>query len=513
MLESQVAVPPGPIGRRPNLGLGVVAACAVMLAGTVVVGRGAQPVASLLIVVATLVAWHRALLRWRVLLLFVLAIVLFVPIARYSLPIDLPFGLEFYRLAVAFVLAAWVGSLLVDPKTRLRRSPFDRPIGLIVFATLGSVLVNVGRVLPLESAVLKSVTFFLSFILFYYFIISVVTSQAAVVRVTQFLVAGVACIAFFALVEQRTHFNVFDHLRVAFPFLEFQPLPPDVRYGLLRARASSQHPIALGVLFAMMVPLGLALAKSRSSRWWGPTLLIMCGLAGTASRTPILALVAAGFTLLWLRPRDVVRLLPLVIPMLIVVKIAAPGAIATVKNSFFPQGGLLAQQSTLAGDPTLISGRANLGPRLREGIRTPLLGQGQGTRQTGSDNPLRNAPILDNQWLGLFLEIGLLGVIGWVWLIVRSVGRLGRVARTRGSPEGWLAAGLAASITSFAVGMFTYDSLAFIQEAFVLWTLLALAAVLVGIDRETGTSSPRRRQSDSHLGRCARCPRGRRRAR
>ena len=56
---------------------------------------------------------------------------------------------------------------------------------------------------------------------------------------------------------------------------------------------------------------------------------------------------------------------------------------------------------------------------------------------------------------------------------------------TRGSPEGWLAAGLAASITSFAVGMFTYDSLAFIQEAFVLWTLLALAAVLVGIHRET----------------------------
>ena len=45
-------------------------------------------------------------------------------------------------------------------------------------------------------------------------------------------------------------------------------------------------------------------------------------------------------------------------------------------------------------------------------MRRPLLGQGLGTRQTGADNPLRNAPILDNQWLGTFLDIGLLGSLG-----------------------------------------------------------------------------------------------------
>jgi hypothetical protein len=191
------------------------------------------------------------------------------------------------------------------------------------------------------------------------------------------------------------------------------------------------------------------------------------------------------------RPRDVVRLLPLTIPLLIVIKISAPGAIATIKSSFFPEGGLLAEQSQLAGDPTLISGRANFKPKLREGMRRPVLGQGLGTRQTGLHNPLRNAPILDNQWLGLFLDVGLLGIIGWVWLIVRSVGRLGRAARTRGSPEGWLAAGFAASITGFAVGMLTYDSLAFVQEAFVFWVLLALAAVLVAVRPETEAFPPK----------------------
>jgi hypothetical protein len=59
------------------------------------------------------------------------------------------------------------------------------------------------------------------------------------------------------------------------------------------------------------------------------------------------------------------------------------------------------------------------------------------------------------------------------------VKKLGRVARDRGEPENWLAAGLAASIVSFAVGMFTYDSLSFVQEAFIFWVVLALSASLL----------------------------------
>ena len=41
----------------------------------------------------------------------------------------------------------------------------------------------------------------------------------------------------------------------------------------------------------------------------------------------------SGVAFLWLRPRDIRPLLPLVIPMLIVIKIVAPGSIATLKES------------------------------------------------------------------------------------------------------------------------------------------------------------------------------------
>jgi hypothetical protein len=191
--------------------------------------------------------------------------------------------------------------------------------------------------------------------------------------------------------------------------------------------------------------------------------------------------VVGGVALLWLRPREIVPLLPMMIPVLIVIKIAAPGSIATVKSLFFPDSGpgLIASERTLAGDPTLISGRANLVPKIKDGMHRPLLGQGLGTRQTGDKNPLRNSPILDNQWLGIFLDVGLLGLFGWVWLIVRGVRRLGHVARTRGSPEGVLAAGFAASILGFVIAMLTYDSLAFVQETVVFWVLLALCGALI----------------------------------
>jgi hypothetical protein len=482
----QVTGRPSDAGRTPDLGLALIAGCALLLAATVVAGRGVAPVAAMLILVSALVAWHRWLLTWQVLLCFLISVVLFVPVGRYSLAVELPFGLELYRVAVALILLVWVASLLVDPNVQLRRTPLDTPIALLVAASLGSVVVNAGRVLPLASAVLKGVTVFLSFIILFYFISSVVTTMATVVTVMQFIVSGVAAVAFFSIIEQRTGFNVFDHVRVVLPFLNFQGYDPNVRFGLLRAIGSADHPIALGGLFALAVPLGFALAKSRSSIWWFPTSLIIIGVLASASRTPFLALVTAAIALLWLRPRDVLPLLPLMIPFLIVIKIVAPGSIATLKTTILPSSGqgLIASQRTLAGDPTLISGRANFVPKLKEGMRRPLLGQGVGTRQTGADNPLRNAPILDNQWLGLFLDVGLLGVAAWVWLIIRVDRLLGRIARSRGSPEGLTAAALVASITGFAVAMLTYDSLAFIQETFILWVLLALAATVIAINPE-----------------------------
>ena len=436
---------------------------------------------------AALAAWHQSVLRWPALVGFLISVMLFVPVGRYSIPINLPFGLELYRLAVALVLAAWAGALLVDTRVRLRRSPFQVPLILIVGATLGSVAMNMGQVVPLGSAVLKAITFFLSFVLVHYLLISVVRSRRTVEALTKYLVVGTAAVATFAIVEQRTTFNIFDHVAKVLPLLQFNGSVEADRGGLIRAVGSSGHPIELGVLLALALPLGLALAFGSGRRWWIPTTILAVGVVSSVSRTPILVFVAAGLVLVWLQPRDMKRLLPLVVPLLVVVKLAVPGSIATLKNAFFPEGGLVQEQATVyrEADPLLAGGRlSQLRPMLDEAGRTPVLGQGFATRQTGFDNPLRNAPILDNQWLSLLLEIGAVGVVGWAALFVGSARRLGRASRRRAGPDGWLYSGLAAAIAGFGVAMFTLDSFAFIQVTFVFWILISLAGSLLLADAE-----------------------------
>jgi O-antigen ligase len=458
-----------------------------LLAASVVLQKGTAPVAAVVLLGMVFAAWHATFLRWSTLVGLLLCVMLFVPVGRYSIPVSLPFGLELYRVAVAVVLAGWSASLLVDRRVQLRRSPFQVAILVILCGTFGSIIVNTSRVMPLGSAVLKSVTFFLSFVLVHYFILSILRSSRAIENITKLLVAGTATVAVFAIVEQRTQFNIFDHVDRVLPFLQFSGAVEVERLGLTRAIGSSGHPIELGVLLAIVVPLGLALGFRSGRRWWIPTVVLFIGVMSAASRTPIITLTAAALVLLWLRPSDVKRLLPFVLPLLLVVKLAAPGSIATLKNAFFPEGGLIAEQSTYyrGSDPMLAGGRLlQLGPMLNEASRTPLLGQGFATRQTGFDNPLRNAPILDNQWLGLLLELGAVGIIGWAMLFVGAARRLGRASRRRAGPEGWLAAGLAASIVGFGFALFTFDGFGFIQATFVFWILISLSGALLLSDAD-----------------------------
>ena len=463
-----------------------------LIAASIVLQKGTLPLAAAVALGLALAASHATVLRWPAVVGLLLSIMLFVPIGRYSIPINLPFGMELYRLAVAGVLAIWAGALLVDPNVRLRRSPFRVPLIIILCATFGSIIVNVGRVMPLGPAVLKAVTFFLSFVFLHYFVLSVIRSRRAIENVTKFLVAGTAIVAASAIVEQRTQFNIFDHVGQVLPFLQFNGAVEVERFGLTRAVGSSGHPIELGVVLAMVFPLALALGFGYGRRWWIPTAVLAVGVMSAASRTPIMVLAAAGLVLLWLRPRDLKRLIPLGVPLVVVVNLALPGSIGTLKAAFFPQGGLIEEQATVYqnADPLLAGGRVSqLGPMLDQASRRPVLGQGFATRQTGFSNPLRNAPILDDQWLGLLLELGIVGVVGWAALFVGSARRLGRAARRRAGPDGWLAAGLAASIVSFGVAMFTFDGFSFIQASFLFWMLISLSGSLLLSDPDEVVSS------------------------
>jgi O-antigen ligase len=457
------------------------------------------PAATGFVLATTLLALARPRhIGWPRMLAALILIILLVPIRRYSLPGDLPFELEPYRIFVAVLLLGWGASLLVDARTQIRRTGFEGPLLLIVGAAFASIVANPGRVALNSSIVEKKLTFFLSFVLVFYLIASAVRRLDNIDYLVMTLVVGGAIVAAFAIVEARSGFNVFSHLAGVVPLLEpgaQTETEAFKKFGTARLRVfgSAEHPIALSAAFVVLAPLAVYLARRYRRRLWVVcSILLVAGVASTISRTGIMMLVVAGLVFLWLRPMEMRRLWPVLIPALIVVKLALPGTLGAIKQSFLPPGGLVAEQRVKPGE--VGSGRiADLGPGLAEWRGKPLFGQGFGTRVVDSSVGTPNANILDNQWLGTLLETGALGFFGWLWFFVRVVRRFGAEAKRDYTMRGALLASLAASAAAFGVGMFTFDAFSFIQVTFLLFILVGLGAALLN-ERPTPVAvTPRRR--------------------
>jgi O-antigen ligase len=457
---------------------------ALLAAGALGLAAGAllghffmAPLAGLLLFGA--LAASRPTLPWSRALVVLLLVIVFVPIRRYRIPGDLPFQLEPYRVLVALIVLAWVASLLVDPRVRLRRSGFDLPVVLILGAVVASIAANGARVSEFQTTVLKSFTFFLSFVLVFYVIVSVVRTRQALDALVKTLVGGGAVVGVLAVLEARAGITPFTRLHQVFPFLT-----PDAsfggdlgRAGAVRAYGPAEHPIALGAALVLLVPLATYLIRSAGPRWWLATGALAIGVLSTVSRTGVLMLVVVGLVFLWLRPRETRRLWPLLVPLVVLTHFAVPGTLGSLRAAFLPQGGLVEQQRVSSGDCNADGRIADLGPTLAEVGERPFLGHGFGTRiVTGPDS---NACILDNQWLGTLVDVGVFGAVAWLLLFLAVLRRLGRIARETDSDLGWLFVAVVASIAAYAVGMFTFDALGFTQVTFFLFVLLGLGAAAV----------------------------------
>ncbi len=451
---------------------------ALIAAGGALSGTRVAPLAALaaaLLLPAALIV-RRPLIPWQRVLFWLLLVILFIPIRRYKLPGGASFDLEPYRIVVAVILGGWLMALLVDRRVRLRASGMEGPMLAIVLATFSSIIFNPARVGEMQAEVIKTFTFFLSYVILFYFVVSVARTQSIIDTAIKTLVISGAILGLMAIVEARTGFTIFTRLHTFFPFLQADAAYSDAigRGASTRAFGPAEHPIALGAALVMLVPLGIYLAKKDGPGWY-PTLgALILGVIATVSRTGILMLVVMGIVYLCLRPRQAIRLWPVIIPLVVATQFAMPGTLGSLRESFFPSGGVVAQQKGLAGDCSSSGRVADLGPSFELIGKQPFLGYGFGTRITTGANT--NACILDNQWLSTMLDVGIFGALAWLWVFVATVRRLGRRAKHDDSPTGWLLVGITASVTTYGVGMLTFDALGFIQVTLFLFIILGLGA-------------------------------------
>jgi hypothetical protein len=462
--------------------ISVLAALAAVATGSMMLALGALLLSAGYLLSRQLESWP-ALLATLVILIFA------IPIKRYRFRVDLPFDLEPYRILVLLLAAVWVAALLIDRRVRLRPTYLDVPLLAFFLAILASVSVNVSLIKDMGVAtdVIKSVMFIASFVVVYLIAASVIRTRKHVEFMIRVLVLSAGVVAVFGIVEFRTETNYFDSLSGVLPILEFRGELDEhtlTRSDRLRVYASAQHPIAAAAVFALLLPLGVYLAMTtRKFGWWLCTFAIGLGVVATLSRTGIIMTLAAALVLLRFRPIEGKRLLPLAIPAIAVTFVVLPNSLGTLKTAFFPKGGLFAEQTEIVrGNPQANDRLADIGPSLAEWRERPAFGQGFGSRIVLG--PRQNAYILDNQWVASLVEIGAIGVGLLLWLFVRSVRGLGRVARGDPSTLGFLAGALGASIASYAFGLFFYDGFSFVQVTFAGFLLLALSASVVALSEE-----------------------------
>ncbi|TMC48138.1 MAG: hypothetical protein E6J20_18975, partial [Chloroflexi bacterium] len=299
------------LGRRPPFAFYVIIGSLLVLSTLTVAGHGvkATPVLALAMVIA--IGYER-LLSWRTLLGLTVLTILFVPIKRYTLPASLPFNLELYRVVVAIVFVAWLTSLLIDRRVRVRASGLEAPLLAYIAVIVFSLVVNTGRANAVGRDLEKVLTFFVSYVVVFYLVVSLLRRARDIDFLAGLLAAGGAVLGFFGVFESVTHYNVFNHLKMILPIMTYDAgQAPTLFRGAIRAYGSGQHPIAFGAALVLLLPFAVYRAWAFGQRrWWGAAALILLGLLATRSRTGVLMLLIVVIVFLVLRPMYVKRLWP-----------------------------------------------------------------------------------------------------------------------------------------------------------------------------------------------------------
>jgi hypothetical protein len=431
----------------------------------------------------------KPLLTWPNAILCLVLIIWLIPIRLYRLPVGLPFNLEPYRLAVlilvfGLVLAVMAGHLPITA------GGHGWPLFALASVALVSQIVNWSK-LDLPGApptALKSLSYFVSFVAIFLLIAAAIQRFSDARHILSGLVIGGVVVAAAAILESRTRSNMFDDLDNWIPGLVKQPREVmELRGGRLRVRASSQHPIALGVALTMVVPLAVLLAQYAATRartilWLLGAGLCAMGALVTVSRTVVAMAVVMTVVGLLLRPQQVLRFWPVLLVLPAVAHAAAPGTLGALYKAIFPQEGLAADLGGRAGLGG--SGRlADVSPGLDLWRESPLVGHGLGyvatTPTTIAEGATQGATgfaiIFDNQYLATLVMLGALGFIAAIWVVWGATFKLiaaGRRHRT--GAEADLVSACAMSCAGFGASMLFFDAFAFVQATLVFFVIAAV---------------------------------------
>jgi hypothetical protein len=417
------------------------------------------------------------------------AILWLVPFNAIELNASLPIDLTFDRLVLPFVAVAWILAFAGGGRDapRIRLTWIHAAIGVFVACAFLSVVLDAGylsQTLELDLA-FKKLPLLVSFVSLFVIAASALRRTEIPAFLNYTLILAVICAAGI-IVEYRFHHNLFyDWSDKLLPgFFSVSELDPTALDGIGRrvVQGPGEAPLEAVAMLAMALPIALVgLMKSKS--WRGRILygLATCALVAatfaTYRKSAVLAPVAVVLTIAYFRRRELLKLAPLGMLLVVLVTVLSPGALRSTVDQFVRSDRL---------DVPTVSDRTSDYDAVRPDLWTHLaFGRGWGSYNHETYR------ILDSEILHRTLEMGVIGLVAFL-LMVLSVILSARKTIAARDPQ-WAPVALvgAAAAAAFLVLAALFDVLSFPHATLIfLYTAGLVAVVIVPREEEEVDDTP-----------------------
>ena len=373
---------------------------------------------------------------------------------------------------VALGLLVWwaAGRMLAHPLSPAGRHPVRLVLTLLTVATLMAYTVGMVRGLAglQVSAADRGLLSMFGWIGLALVACDMLHTRESIDRLLRLLVFLGAFIAVLGILQFAVGFDLTRYLVIPglTPNRELDLIGE--RSNFRRVAGTTSHPIEFGVVLAAILPIALHYAlDDRRGRWWvrwGVVAVITAAIPMSVSRSAMLGL-GVGILLLFLSWSGWRRMLAiLILPLVLVaMRAAVPGLLGTIRSLF----------SLWSNDPSIQGRTDDYGVIGTYIAQSPWFGSGFETFLP------KEFVLLDNQYLGTIVEMGIVGLLVLLTLFAVAFGcARGVVLRAPDPVTRSLGVSLSASIAVLAFSFATFDGLGFPVAAGILFLLLGVIGAL-----------------------------------
>ena len=407
-----------------------------------------------------------------------IAIVWLTPFNDIELNASLPIELRLDRLVLPFVAIVWLLALAAGGRyaPRLRLTWIHAALGALLACAFLSVVIDaryLNQTLELSLS-LKKLPLMLAYVSL--FVIAASGVRRSEVRSFMSYTLGLAVIVALGMIlEYHTKHSLFwDLSRKLLPsFLHVDNAVSQSAVDSAGRRVvlgPAAEPLEAVAMLTMALPIALTrILEAQRSRPRILYALAVCTLTAamfaTYRKSALIAPVAVILTLAYFRRRELLKLAPLGVVLLVMVSIVSPGALGSTLRQF--------TRSDAAAVPT-VSDRTAAYDAIRPDVWTHLLlGRGWGSYD---HNTYR---ILDSEILDRAIETGVLGLVAFLLVPVSVVAASRKTIAAR-DPTSASVALIGASIAvGFLVLAFLFDELSFPHPVYIFLYMVGLETVVL----------------------------------